>query len=207
MSGRQVIAMILAAGQSRRMGQPKQFMPYGHSTMLETVIESVLESPVDGLVLVTNPDIATSFEEYLPDRCFIVVNDDPDSEMLASVQLGLKRVKMECALSPTDGIMVLLADQPQIKAGTLATCAETYRLPRHPPGILIATYKGRRGHPTVFSIERLEEIESWSPDRRLNELAHLYPDDVRELAITAGPMPIDVNTPEDYERLRNTREL
>ncbi|MCG8406807.1 MAG: nucleotidyltransferase family protein [Phycisphaerales bacterium] len=205
MSSRRVFAMILAAGQSRRMGELKQLMPYGHSTMLETVIESVLESPVDGLVLVTNPQIAPTYQEYLPDLCFVVVNDDENSEMLASVQLGLRRIKEECAPAPTDGIMVLLADQPQIRAGTLATCAETYRLPRQPPGILIATYKGRRGHPTVFSFKYLEEIETWSADRRLNELAGMHPDEVRELAITTGPMPIDVNTPEDYDRLCNSQ--
>ena len=206
MSGRRVFAMILAAGQGRRMGELKQLMPYGDGTMLDAVIKSVLESPIDGLVLVTNPQIAPSYEENLPERCYLDLNEEPDSEMLVSVQIGFDRIKDECSPGDDDGVMILLADQPQVRAGTIATCAETYRLPRKPPGILIATYRGRRGHPTVFSVERLQEIELWMPDRRLNELAKAHADAVRELPITLCAMPIDVNTPEDYSRLMGSSQ-
>jgi len=201
MNGRRVFAMILAAGQGRRMGQLKQLMPYGDGTMLDAVLDAVMECPIDGLVLVAHPEVADDFEDGLPEDCFIEVNDDPTSGMLVSVQIGLECLMAECDPTPQDGVMILLADQPQIRAGTIATCAETFRLPRKGPGILIAKYRGRRGHPTVFSIERLREIESWSADRRLNEIAQLHPEDVRELPITTQAMPIDVNTPEDYARL------
>ena len=81
------------------------------------------------------------------------------------------------------------------------TVAEAYRLPRKPPGILIATYQGRRGHPAIFSVDLLGEIEDWADDRGLNELAQCHSEAVRQWEITTGPMPIDVNTPEDYRRL------
>lgn len=201
MSGRRVFAMILAAGQGRRMGQLKQLMPYGDGTMLDAVVDAVMECPLDGLVLVAHPDIAEDFEGCLPEGCFLEINDAPTRGMLVSVQLGLDRLMTECEPAPQDGVMILLADQPQIRAGTIVTCAETFRLPRKPPGILIATYRSRRGHPTIFSIERLSEVATWSVDRQLNEIAQLYPEAVRELPITTQAMPIDVNTPEDYERL------
>lgn len=202
MTGRQVFAMILAAGQSTRMGRLKQLMPYGESTLLDVVVDAVMESPIDGLVLVAHPEVAPYFEEHLPDRCYLVVNEKPDSEMIESVQLGLRRLLRDCTPASADGVMILLADQPQIRPGIIATCAESYRLPRNPPGILIATYQSRRGHPAIFSVARISEILNWGPQRRLNELAALYPDDCRELPITTSPMPIDVNTPEDYEILR-----
>ncbi len=203
MTGRRVFAIILAAGQSKRMGQLKQLMPYGQSTILDAVVDAVMESPIDGLVLVASPEVAPNYEEHLPDRCYLVVNDRPEGEMIESVQLGLRRILRECSPAPTDGVMILLADQPQVGPGIIATCAESYRLPRNPPGILIATYQSRRGHPAIFSVARIRGVLDWGPQRRLNELAGLHPDDCRELPITTSPMPIDVNTPEDYERLRS----
>ncbi len=204
MSGRRVFAMILAAGRGRRMGELKQLMPYGDGTMLDAVLDAAMECPLDGLMLVAHPEVAEEFDDCLPDDCFIEINDDPTSGMIVSVQMGLGRILAECNPAREDGVMILLADQPQLRAGTMATCAETFRMPRKGPGILIATYRGRRGHPTIFSIERLSEIKPWSPDRRLNELAILHPDAVRELPITTQGMPIDVNTPEDYANLDET---
>lgn len=201
MTGCRVFAVILAAGQSRRMGRPKQMLPYGEGTMLDAVIEAVLESSVDGLVVVANPETAASLEGCLPEHCTVAVNSDADSGMIASARIGRRRVEVEFAPGPQDGVMVLLADQPQVTGGTITTLVEAYRLPRRTPGILIAVYGGRRGHPTIFAFDLLGEIERWADDLGLNELARRHADAVRELPITTCPMPIDVNTPEDYERL------
>jgi len=201
MIGGSIYALLLAAGQSRRMGQPKQLLSYGEGTILDAVLDGILESTVDGLVIVANPEVER-FLGDLPERCHATVNDDPDSEMLASVQLGLATIEDEFDPAPTDGIMVLLADQPQVTGGTITTCTESFRLPKTPPGILIATYQGHRGHPTIFSWRLIREVADWPPDRKLSDLAQQHADAVRELRITTGPLPIDVNTPEDYDRLR-----
>jgi molybdenum cofactor cytidylyltransferase len=200
---RHVFALVLAAGQSRRMGQPKQLMPYKDGTVIDAVLAAVTESSVDALVVVANPLVAKYLKGRLPeDGCAIAVNEDPASEMLSSVRIGLRTIRGSFDPAPDDGVMVLLADQPQVTGGVITTCVEAFRLPRNPPGILIATYKGRRGHPTVFRMDMISEIENWPPHRRLSELAQLDPDAVRELPITTAPMPIDVDTPVDYLRLR-----
>jgi molybdenum cofactor cytidylyltransferase len=201
MDSRRIYGLILAAGQSRRMGQCKQLLPYGDETIIEAVIAAVLESSLDGLVVVANPQVAEFLRGCLPERCCVAVNDDPESEMLDSVQIGLRTVKAKFEAAATDGVMVLLGDQPQITGGVITTCAEAYRLPRKHPGILVATYKGRRGHPTIFSVELLEETEDWPADRKLSELLDPHADATRQLPITSCPMPIDVDTREDYERL------
>lgn len=205
MSFRKIHAMILAAGQSSRMGEPKLMLPYGDGVILDAVIEAVLESTVDDLVIVGTPQIADWLDCELPEDCIVATNDDPESEMLASVQIGLCRVQAEFSASSADGVIVLLGDQPQVSGGTITTCAESFRLPRNPPGILIATYRGRRGHPTIFQTGLLEEIKDWPDDRKLDDLTQAHPELVRELPITSGPMPLDVNTMEDYERLCSGR--
>ncbi|MFQ5429516.1 MAG: NTP transferase domain-containing protein [Phycisphaerae bacterium] len=201
MNTRRVFAMVLAAGRGRRMGQLKQLMPYGDGNLLDAVIAAALESPIDGLILVAGEEVAELYETDLPEDCHIAINDNPRSEMIDSVRVGLRCLKKTFQPDGDDGVMILLADQPQVGAGTIATCAETYRLPRTPPDILIATYCKRRGHPTVFSLACLKQIEGWPAGRPLNELAKQGLGRVRELPITTGPMPIDVNTRADYDRL------
>lgn len=199
---RRVFAIIPAAGRGRRMGKLKQLMPYRDGTMLDAVMDAVLESPIDGLVLVTNSKVSDRFVENPEEGLFLELNDDKGSEMIDSVRIGLRKLDREFELGPADGVMILPGDQPEIKGGVIATCAEAFRQPRAAPGILIATYKGRRAHPAIFRADLLREIETWRGDRGLNELAKLHPEEVREIPITTAPMPIDVNTPEDYERLK-----
>jgi len=202
-ASRHVFALVLAAGQSRRMGQSKQLMPYKDGTVIEAVLAAVTESSVDALVVVANPVVAKYLKGRLPeDGCAMAVNEDPASEMLSSVQIGVRTLIESFGFTPNDGVMVLLADQPQVTGGVITTCVEAFRLPKNPPDILIATYKGRRGHPTIFRMDVLSEFENWPPERRLNELAQLHANQVRELPITIAPMPIDVDTPADYLRLR-----
>ncbi|MFQ5424832.1 MAG: NTP transferase domain-containing protein [Phycisphaerae bacterium] len=201
MSGRRVHALVLAAGQSRRMGRPKQSLPYGDGTMLDAVIDSVMDSTIDCLVVVANPAVARTVAASLPERCEVAVNADPCSEMIRSVQVGVRHLQTAFDPAESDGVLLLLSDQPEVGAGVITSLAEAYRLPRHPPGVLIATYGGRRGHPAVFGFEFLCQVLEWGGNRRLNELAELHPEAVREFAITTRNLPIDVNTPEDYQRL------
>ena len=204
MSARRIIAVILAAGQSRRMNRPKLFMPYGEGNILDAVIDAVMESSVDGLMVVGSPRVGKYLDGLLPDQCAAVINDDPASEMLTSVQIGVRAVIDRFEPVGDDGILLLLGDQPTVGAGTVTSLAEAYRLPRRPPGILIATYRGRRGHPTVFSVGLLREVLEWPAERRLNELIAEHGGEAREFPIHTAPIPIDVNTPEDYERLNRS---
>lgn len=198
-----VFALVLAAGQSRRMGRLKQLLPYRDGTMLESVLDAVLESSVDGLCVVANIQVREFLGNDLPERCIVAVNADPDSEMIESVRIGVAAIRAEFDPVDDDGVMILLADQPQVSGGVITTLAETWRMPRKkPPSIWIATYSGRRGHPAIYASGILREIESWPAGRRLSELCAVHPHAVRELPITTAPMPLDVNTPEDYDRLR-----
>lgn len=200
---RRVFALILAAGQARRMGRPKQLLPYRDGTIIEAVLDAVLESSVDGLCVVANHQVREFLGDDLPERFIIARNDNPESEMIGSVQIGVSAIREEFEAIDDDGVMILPADQPQVSGGVITSCAEAWRLPRKgAPGILIATYRGRRGHPAIFSMDVLKEIESWPPSRGLNELAYGHADMVREFPITTAAMPIDVNTPDDYDRLQ-----
>jgi molybdenum cofactor cytidylyltransferase len=194
-----VFGLILAAGQSRRMGQPKQLLKFGDSTLIETVISNATHSNLDGLVAVVNPAIAQSLGDRTDESCDLAVNSNPESQMIESVQLGIHHIADCFAPSPRDGNLILLGDQPQVTTEIIDRCLDAFRsLPDK--GIVIATYAGHRGHPTIFSFKLISEILTWGGDRRLNELAELHASRVRELALP-GAAPVDVNTPDDYRDL------
>lgn len=201
MSRPRLFAVILAAGQSRRMGRPKQLLPFGQTTMLGTVIESALVTapPLEDVILVTNPAVRAALGTQLPPRVRVVLNDEANSPMLASAQLAIRAIESAHRPHDEDAVVILLGDQPQVTAGTIAACAADYAA--RPGAIVIASYGGRRGHPAVFAWPFIRAITDWPADRRLSEIAAAHPAAVRERGIPTAA-PIDVNTPDDYDGLR-----
>src|SRR5262245_5655214 len=197
---RRVVALVLAAGLGRRMGRMKQLLPYRGRTMVDVVLETAAASDVDGVVVVTNPTVAALLAGRLSPRCAMAVNEDPQSEMLASVKIGLAEARSTFRLVDDDGLAVLLGDQPEVAVVVIDRVLETYRSAPDPQ-IAIATYDGRRGHPAVFPIGLLVGTAGWPVERRLSDLARLHPERVCEIAVRDVPPPIDVNSPDDYKRL------
>jgi len=195
---RRVIAIIPAAGRGKRMGQLKQLLPFRGSTMMETVIATAIDSEVDGAVVVVNDDVRFVAERHSSERCRIKVNPDPDSDMLASVQIGWQTATQSFALSPDDGIMLLPADQPGISVDAINDVRAIFQSLNSTLGV-IATYSSRRGHPAIFPSRWIDETIGWRSGLGLNQLARLHEADVIT-APQAGPLPVDINTPDDYQQ-------
>jgi molybdenum cofactor cytidylyltransferase len=203
-----IVGVILAAGRSRRMGRAKQLLPYRGATVLEAVVASARAAGLDGLMMVTNLHVHEALAGRLTGDVHVVINPDAESEMLASVQCAVRAFasgdienggdEPRRSYTGEDACLVLLGDQPQVTGEAISACAVAYR--SAPGGIVIATYNGRRGHPAVFALSLMHEAINWGPERRLNELARQHAALVREIPIAAGA-PLDINTPEDYERL------
>jgi len=205
---RRVVAVIPAAGRARRMGRLKQLLPYGQSTMLETVIQTAVAScragVVAGVVVVVGDGARAAAERHVSDQCRIAVNADPDSDMLASVRIGWDAGRQAHGLTERDGVLLLPADQPEVSAQAIEAVAREFRESSEASRVVVATYAGRRGHPAVYSGDLIEATRAWSPGVGLNEVARRHPDRVRETAIGSA-MPLDVNTPEVYATLLERR--
>lgn len=199
MSGRRVIAIIPAAGRGRRMGQLKQLLTLGNSTMMETVIATAVASSVDGVVVVVNDAVRPTAERHASERCRIAVNPDPDSDMLRSIQIGWKMAVAAFGLSGDDGLLIMPADQPGIGVAAIDDVAGAYRSDAPSLRAVIATYAGRRGHPAVYPAPWIAETEQWPPGLGLNEVAKRHAADV-VLKPQAGSLPLDVNTPAEFAR-------
>ncbi len=196
---RRVIAIIPAAGRGKRMGRLKQLLPFGGSTMMETVIATAVASEVDGVVVVVNEEVRHVAERHDGERCQIKVNPDPDSDMLTSVQIGWQTAKRMFDISDDDGILLLPGDQPGVAVNAINDVRAIYQSLKSTKGV-IATYSSRRGHPAIYPSKWIDETIGWPAGMGLNELNKQHAADLIS-APQAGPIPLDINTPDDYGKV------
>jgi len=188
-------AIVLAAGESRRMGRPKLLLPYGEKTIIETVVQNVVSSRVDGAVVVLGGD-RREIEEKI--RRFAVkraVNLAYGEGMLSSVRRGLSALP-----SSARAALFVLADQPDIPPAVIDSVVEAYLGGKK--GIVVPVYKKKRGHPLLVDLKYRREIESLSPDVGLRGLILEHKDDILEVRISSPAVLNDIDRTEDYERAR-----
>jgi molybdenum cofactor cytidylyltransferase len=188
-----IAAVILAAGRSRRMGTQKLLLPYGGSTVIGHVAREVLRGPVDRVVVVAGQD-AGAIAQALAERPLEMVhNPDPEGDMLSSVRCGLRALPTD-----TEGVLVVLGDQPAITADLVARLVTAFRTGDR--GIVVPVHDGRRGHPLVFSARYAEELLSSHGDTGLRGLLQAHPEDVLELVVDDASVLSDMDVPADYRR-------
>jgi len=186
-------AIVLAAGESRRMGAPKLLLPFGGKTVIEAVLDSVKASPVDGILVVVGAGAAVIKEKIKKYGALIVINPDYRSGMLSSVQCGFQKLPPEA-----DAALIFLADQPAIKPYVAEALIKAFRHTQR--GIVIPVFDRRRGHPILISAHYRAEIGSLDPEVGLRQLLDRHPQDVLEEPVDDPAILRDLDTPEDYVR-------
>lgn len=199
-----VFGLIPAAGISRRMGQPKQLLPWKNSTMLETTAAAVMAGGVDSLVIVTNPTVAQALGLADEHRFHTVILDDPDAEMIDSIIAGVAALRTLHAAGDDDAFLVCPGDLPRMTPDIVRACAAAYR---HHPGRITAAATGKRlRHPIVvpFAFTRqLTELRGVG----LHGLLDAQRDRLRRVALEDCSAVEDIDTPTDYLAIRPTVPL
>ena len=184
-------AIILAAGSSRRMGTQKLLLPFRESTMIETVIQNVLASSVENIMVVlgANGDKIKEVTGHLPvDYC---LNENHEMGMLSSVICGFRSIPEQAGAA-----LVYLGDQPGIPPFVTEAVIEAYNEELH--GIVIPVYENRRGHPLLVDMKYRREIEKLDLEKGLRSLMHLFPQDVMEVEVDEPGILVDIDTRENY---------
>ncbi len=191
-----VWAIVPAAGTGRRMGAAKQALAFRHSTLTGTVVRTLLDAGVDGIVVVTRTPLVAALA--LPDdpRVEVGINDDAGTEMIDSIRIGLSLLADRGAGS-ADGVVVVPADVPAVSTETCRRCIGAFAA--DPARIVIAACGTRRGHPIIFPFALRDVIDHL--DGGLNELPRRLPDSVEVVETADKGVARDVDTPEDYDRL------
>jgi molybdenum cofactor cytidylyltransferase len=186
--------IVLAAGESRRMGQPKQLLPFGEHTILERVVDTLLTAGV-GEVVVVLGHLADRVRAVLGDRPVrAVVNALYRQGMLSSVKCGVQAVG-----AGYDAVLIALGDQPHIEGAVVSEVMRAYR--DGDAGIVIPRYADKKGHPIIINLQKYREaIANLPEDAGLNALMQEHADDVRLIDVATEDIIRDIDVPDDYTR-------
>jgi len=187
----EISAIILAAGESKRMGYPKMLLDFGGITMLERVIRNVKATSVDDIIVVLGAyrdEIQNIAEKSGVRYCY---NDIYKEGMLSSVQCGFRNIN-----DGTAAVLVFQGDQPLITPEVTELIIDKFR--NGSKGILMPSYKKRRGHPLLISRKYFGEIENLDSNKGLRALSEIFSTDVEEVEVDDAAILRDFDTFEEY---------
>ena len=191
--------MILAAGESKRMGKPKLLLPYGEKTIIETIVETVVSSNVENTLVILGSGREKIEEKIKNSPVKIVYNRNFRSGMLSSVQCGFKAVPEE-----TRAVLVVLGDQLKISADVINKLTDAYKSTGK--GIVLPVYKKERGHPVLIDMKYGEEVENLSPEVGLRGTVYNHPEDILEVEVETPTIFQDIDYKSDYKRELKNKE-
>jgi len=186
-----VSAILLAAGESKRLRMPKLLLPFGKSTILEQTIDNLLNSRVDEVIVVLGYRAEEMMRKLANRPVKIAINPNYHQGMSTSIVKGLSLVN-----NRAQAIMVALADQPLINSQTINRLIEESL--GYDKGIVIPVYQAERGHPIIFASNYKEELLGLKGDIGGRQTIKEHPNDTLEVIADSKAITMDVNTINDY---------
>lgn len=195
----QCVGLVLAAGQSRRMGRSKALLGCGPGgeTFVARIVRTLRTGGVVDVLVVGRPDDEPLRQELgrLAPPPPYVQNPDAARGQLSSVLAGLARA----SASGAGAVMVMPVDCPQVRPETIAAMLTALASGRW--AILRAVHQGRHGHPVVFSADLFNELCRADPAVGARAVVHADPARLRDLEVDDPGVLGDVDVPADYRRL------
>jgi len=184
-----VTGLVLGAGGSRRLGRPKQLLPYGDGTLLGHVVGVARGCPFDQLVVALGGAADDVRSQVDLSGAEVVVNDSYGAGCSSSIAAALGTVDERC-----DVMVLMLGDQPGVSVDTV----EALLAGRGDSPLAVCRYEDGRGHPLAFAREVFDDLSHLHGDKGVWRLLDQRAQEVVEVPLR-GPVPLDVDTPEDYE--------
>lgn len=191
-------AIVLAAGDSRRYGTPKQLAPWNGGTLLQHAVR-LATAVCNNAVTVVLGAQAETIHANLPDPGIEVVrNPDWREGMASSIRAGIASLP-----DRADAALIMLCDQPMISETILSTLTQHWR--QHPQSIVAGRYNNTHGVPAVFPRAFFAELLALRGDRGARQIMNVHPQRLETV-----PLPeagIDIDTPADLQHLLSERSI
>jgi CTP:molybdopterin cytidylyltransferase MocA len=188
-----ITPIILAAGDSKRMGYPKALLPMDSGTFLTSILAKLRAAGMGTPVVVLGRSASEIQSRVDLGGVETLINRNPDRGQLSSMQMALRVLSPECA-----GAMLWPVDQPLVSVRLIEDLARLFFV----SGALIANpvFHGRRGHPVIFRKDLFSEFLATPPHEGAKRLMHGYPHATASLETEESGTVLDIDTPEDYEK-------
>lgn len=187
-----VTGLVLAAGGSKRLGQPKQLLPYGSATLLDHVLDTARSCRFDQLVCVIGGEAEAVRAGVDLQGVEVVENRQFGEGCSSSIAAALGALDARCEV-----LVLMLGDQPDVTAANVAALLAG----RGDAPIAACGYGDGRGHPLAFSRRLFPELQTLHGDKAVWKLLDRHADEAVDVPM-GGPIPPDIDTWEDYEALR-----
>lgn len=192
-------AIVPAAGHSTRMGRPKLALPLAGRTVLEHVIDALRIGGVDHVVVVIGPHVVELVSLAKAAGAHVCLLAEPTPDMRATVEQGLRWVEERFHPHAGDRWLLVPADHPVINADIVRQLFS--RFGENGTSIVVPVHNSRRGHPTLMVWNHVADIRALAADQGINAYLRSRAAETLELSLVDPGVLIDLDTPEDYERL------
>ena len=196
--------VILAAGESSRMGRDKALLPWppasehsvSEGTFLSSAIRS-LSAATDFVVIVAGNNEASLSPVAYAHGAFVVVNPDPSRGQFSSLQIGLREVLNR----GRDAAIVTLVDRPPAAMTTVQTLREAFEAAEQKIWAVVPEYSQKHGHPYVAGREMIERFLRESATSNARDVEHRHRDHIQYFPVSDPFVALNINTPQDYAAL------
>ncbi len=197
--------VILAAGESSRMGRDKALLPWppgeeGHGPQAETFLSAVVRAvgaATDFVVIVAGRNEAAIAPIAYSNGASIIANPDPSRGQFSSLQIGLREVLNR----GRDAAIVTLVDRPPARAATVQVLRDAFEAAPRNIWVVIPQVSGKHGHPYVAGREMIEKFLQAPANSSAREIEHRYQEHIQYVEVDDPFVILNVNTPEDYAAL------
>ena len=190
-----IAAVILSAGESSRMGQPKALLSIGGQTFIERIVDALRKAGLQNIIVVLGHDAEAMRQKIAHLPVTILVNPDYKKGQLSSLRVAIRY------LLPNDrcgGLLVHLVDHPYIEAALVNLLIERFE----DSGKLIAVprFHGKRGHPVIFARSLFDELLNAPEDQGAKAVVNAHRDETLEIETEDEGITLDIDTPELYRQ-------
>jgi len=196
---RMVSAILLGAGESKRMGRNKLSLPWGKKTIFEHCLRTLLRSDVREVIVVLSRRIGWVGDQWRDVKVKVVNNPYYKMGMSTSIRRGLQ------AIDPSSrGILIALGDQPLIKTRTINALIHAFIQGRGT--IVVPSFRGKQGHPVIFHRRYLKELLKLKEDVGGRSIIEKHREEVCLVRVKSEGVMKDIDTWKDYYKVRRIKK-
>lgn len=188
-----VAGIVLAAGESARMGEPKPLLDAGGRTFIESAIQALAAGGCAPVVAVVQDEAGLAAERARAAGALVVTNPQPATGQIGSLRRALDALPADAA-----GCLVLPVDHPLVMPGTVAALVAALLDSGAP--VVVPAHGGRRGHPTLFGRALFHELRYGELPQGARTVVHAHEGAIVELAVDDPGILADIDSPADYRR-------